>query len=504
MKTKDLLLITIGTIIFNLLFWNKGAGVNFTLFASLISFILLIINRNKIGQLALLSTIGTLVAGIAFIYYHSTISMVGLILSFVLNITFIKEPEIKSIGTALYHTLMSLGFFPSFLVKNTSIESPSKEVTSLFKRSKLILLPIIVLTVFITIFKYANPIFDDLTIYIGTEIGEFFKHFFDWISFGQICFSILGFIILGWIFFGEHVKSILSKEKRASDFIMRKKSIKTAANSQNKSFGLNALVTENKIALIMVGLINSLLLVINSIDIIYVWFNFTFSPEENLSSAVHEGTYLLILSILLSMGILLYYFRKNQNFYQKNNTLKVLSYVWIIQNIILVASVFLRNFHYIENYGLAYKRIGVLIFLCLTVFGLASLALKIRDRKSTYFLIRKNLIAVYTTLLIMTIINWDMIIVNHNINHPQQMNMDYTFLLDLSPKTYPVLLKNKSKLERKVIGRRDITYSRLLDEKIENYVNHQQNKHWLSWNYSDQQTLLKLNKNYAQKLADNH
>jgi hypothetical protein len=72
---------------------------------------------------------------------------------------------------------------------------------------------------------------------------------------------------------------------------------------------------------------------------------------------------MLILSILLSLGILIYYFRSNQNFYPKNGFLKAAAYLWLVQNAVLSVSVLIRCGYYISEYGLAYKRIGVVIFL---------------------------------------------------------------------------------------------------------------------------------------------
>jgi hypothetical protein len=61
----------------------------------------------------------------------------------------------------------------------------------------------------------------------------------------------------------------------------------------------------------------------------------------------------LLIAILVSMGTILYLFCKNLNFYAKNKALKVLAYKWLGLNALLVVSVGVRTFYYIQFFGLA-------------------------------------------------------------------------------------------------------------------------------------------------------
>src|SRR4029078_3225426 len=128
----------------------------------------------------------------------------------------------------------------------------------------------------------------------------------------------------------------------------------------------------------------------NCVDITYVWFGFTYNNDINLSEYVHEGTGLLIFSILLAMVLLLFFFRGNLNFYKQNKWLRAGAYAWLLQNSILAVSVLFRDYYYIQHYGLAYKRIGVLIFLAMVLMGLITVFIKIQKRKTAYYLLRVN------------------------------------------------------------------------------------------------------------------
>ena len=188
-------------------------------------------------------------------------------------------------------------------------------------------------------------------------------------------------------------------------------------------------------ALVLLILINLLVLAANIIDIKFLWFGFEFKEGMNLKQFVHEGTYLLILSILLSMGILLYIFRKNQNFFSKGKLLRKLASVWIAQNLVLAISVGLRNYHYIDQYGLAYKRIGVFVFLMLVLFGLFTFFVKIVKKRSGYYLINRNSWAMYLVLTASSLLSWDTIITKYNVKYCKEL--DYEFLVQMSTKALP-------------------------------------------------------------------
>ena len=192
--------------------------------------------------------------------------------------------------------------------------------------------------------------------------------------------------------------------------------------------------------------VNILLLIINIIDINFLWLSFDYSQAGNLSKLVHEGTGTLIFSIFLSIAILLYYFRKDLNFSQNNKSLKYAAYAWIVQNVILIVSVSLRNFYYINFYGLTHLRIGVGVFLLITLIGLVTLWIKIRDLRSFFYMFRVNTWALFIVWIGLTLVNWDVLIARYNLANTFRNGVDYEYLLTLSDKTLPIIYQNRSKL----------------------------------------------------------
>ena len=195
------------------------------------------------------------------------------------------------------------------------------------------------------------------------------------------------------------------------------------------------------------GLVNALLLVVNAIDVRWLWFGFEPAPGFDLAQFVHEGTYVLIFSILLAMGIVLWFFRRNLNFYAPG--LRVLRWgatVWVLQNAVLAVSVGLRNYYYIRHCGVAYKRIGVCFFLLLVFFGLGTVLLKIWQRRSAYSLVRLNSLALYAVLLALAAGNWEVWMTQYNLQ-PRFRSVDIGFLLDMPARALPTLLARRAVLD---------------------------------------------------------
>ncbi|MBL8017488.1 MAG: DUF4173 domain-containing protein [Ignavibacteria bacterium] len=247
--------------------------------------------------------------------------------------------------------------------------------------------------------------------------------------------------------------------------------------------------------IVLLCMMNALLLLLNVIDIQVTWLGFNAGEVENLAYYVHEGTYYLIFSILLSMAILLVIFRGSQNYYPKNRLLKALAYAWLAQNAFMAVSVALRNVYYIDYYyALSYKRIGVMIFILLTLFGLGTMFVKIYARKTTSFLFKVNSTAVVAVLLLMSTFSWDKTIAEFNLSNPDRNKIDIDYLLKLDDDALPVLDAHKELLDKEYLQYSFIfsEYTNGLDEykrRVHRFLAEQRNYSWLSWNLSDRNTM---------------
>lgn len=259
--------------------------------------------------------------------------------------------------------------------------------------------------------------------------------------------------------------------------------------------GIMALRNENTTGIISLVLLNILLLSINCIDVIYVWFGFQYKNDMNLSQYVHEGTGMLIFSIILAMVLVLFFFRGNLNFYERNKLLRFGAYALLVQNMVLVVSVLIRDYYYITHMGLAYKRIGVLFFLLLVLIGLITVFIKIQQVKTAYYLLRINAWFAIGILVVSACVHWDETIADYNLARKKNIPLDIKFLLSLSDKTLPVLEANSDVFDKydnqRIDGEGQYLYRSQLSPKevFENrkmyFLKTQNNYTWLSWNLAD-------------------
>ena len=257
---------------------------------------------------------------------------------------------------------------------------------------------------------------------------------------------------------------------------------------------------ERLTAIILLAGLNVLLLIANVLDIKYVWTGFAFDGQY-LKQFVHEGTYLLLISILFGAGIVLYYFRGDLNFHRRNRVVKLLSYAWLAQNVVLALSVGMRNFWYIHYYALAYKRIGVAFFLLALCIGLVLVMVKVQRGRTAHYLIRTNAVAVYCVALLMAQFNWDGIIARYNMDHREQAFVHLDFLSTMSDKALPYLVRSPEELEKiathnaELIGGID-RYSRhlymtpevyraVIDKRVYDFAYSYPDRSWREWNWAD-------------------
>ncbi|MEO5888693.1 MAG: DUF4173 domain-containing protein, partial [Ferruginibacter sp.] len=396
---------------------------------------------------------------------------------------------------------------PSFFANIRLVKGRRFNLYSIRKAIRFLVIPLLLVFVFFMLYNFANTIFKNLVNDVGLALTNFFDRFFTWFSWEHLAFLLLGLFVTGGLLLKSSVTYFSEADAKKGNDLWRKKNdlVKWKETSWFQLLslvmgrfanGAMALRNENKTAIISLALLNALLLCINCVDITYVWFGFKYNNDINLSEYVHEGTGLLIFSILLAMVLLLFFFRGNLNFYKKNKWLRFGAYAWLVQNGILVVSVLFRDYYYIDNYGLAYKRIGVLVFLLLVLAGLITVFIKIHQRKTAYYLLRVNAWFAIIILVVSSCIHWDETIARYNLARKDTITLDVYFLLSLSDKVLPVLEKNIDVLNRtdkpvlhgeegEYLYRSPLTFMQVFQNRKKEFSSEQKSYTWLSWNAAD-------------------
>ena len=503
------LLLPLGAVLFDFLFWQEQAGLNLLIYTLFVVAAVLVtlprhapVWRSGYFRIALAGTL--LSAGLVALY-GSFVAKLACVASLATMLGYVNQPDLKLVAYALLTTLGNLVRAVPAVVSQLD---PPQHTSVRLKRTwfyvRLLLVPVGLLVLFHVLFSLANPRYDALADSFFAVLGDWLARLFEQLSVLHVLFFLLGLalttsvlIIIPIHFFADH-------ESRFGEFVRRQRNRVASFGVRQpdfsaKRFHLLDLRKEYLAALAVFGLVNLLLLVENLIDINWIWFGFEPEMGFNLTQFVHEGTYVLILSILVAMGIVLWFFRRNLNFYAPGlRWLRLGATVWVIQNAVLAISVGLRNYYYILHMGLAYKRIGVYGFLLLTLFGLGTILLKIWQRRSAYSLVRLNALAAYAVLLLLASGNWENWIARYNLQSRFD-TLDLGFLLNMPGRMLPALVENRAVLAQIPTLRRETPSGtvdsisaeqaqQLLNQRVANWLHDYPAEHtWKSWTYADAQ-----------------
>ena len=423
------LLILLGGVGCTQIFYQEEMGLN-TIFFTLPVLILAFAQTYKTGpykkEIAI-AAVATFLSALAVVGNDSLLAKIMYWFSIVLFLGFIKHPLLHFLPLVTGAAISNMVTVPWNMVRQWASRTrhSSNSLGFMIKKGVSWLIPLGLFTFFLLIYYLANDKFQAL---VDSIIDFCFNSKGPGLAREQVGLFFLGFLVLGSVLLNNPIGDHLSKwQNRFSTNLNR-------SRNRNRNlptyFSPIALKGRFKLSIITLTLLNALICIVNMTDLIYVWFSPRGLSAVELSLYVHEGTNLLIFAILVAALVVLVIFRKNLNFFPNNEGLKKLAYIWIGQNIFMVFSVAIRNFQYFSTYGLTHKRIGVFIFLLIVLIGLVTLFLKIRDKKSHYFLWHRNSWAVFLILLVSCFINWNLLITRVNLKSNFIKHIDTYYLIN--------------------------------------------------------------------------
>lgn len=475
--------------LFCILFYDQGIGLNLVLFE--VPLFLLLLPQLKaltktgklIGLLVMLSLVFVVVEHTALIIsYHFFVLL--------LFTGVLASPKVKDVITAGLSTVVNFlsGTYHYFVGLRTMVDS-NKASKTIFKFFKLGVLPLLIVWIFAIIYRTSSPWFNEVAGRFLDMLGNGMEYFFKHLNPAMVFLFIVGLILSFLMLFATSGNFLKDQITNASE---------TRKRIKNRFFTgkLNALTNEYKAGVILFSGLNILLLLVNMLDIYWVWFNFNWTGQF-LKQFVHEGTYLLLFSIIISAGLVLYFFRGNQHFLQQV-WLKRLAQAWMIQNVVLAISVAVRNWWYVQYFGLAFKRIGVFYFLAFVVVVLLLVTIMVKKQKTLYFLHRHASLAALLILFCMAVPNWHVIIVKYNFAHYKSAFVELNFIAKLDKTALPYMQKTEAELAEFAAKQNDLfrfksrarymtesEFKTLVDDRIRLGLNELANKHWLSWNLAE-------------------
>ncbi|HKK76736.1 MAG TPA: DUF4173 domain-containing protein [Saprospiraceae bacterium] len=477
MQTKILknIFILLGALLYSYLFAVDHLGLNTFIFSLALFLGQVYFDRSLLRKETFRWISGAhLFIALMVVVHQSYLAQTMYLLSFLLWVGYSQLPSLRFLWYGMLLGIGSMMATPLSALKDWS-NLEWKRSRILLGWARLIVIPMVLGTLFFVIYYLANDNF-----------AAIFDRLFSWVdqidldwNWKQITLFIIGLLCMGAVLWPSVITPLLrDRESRwQMDLVRRRRRV---------YFDMTTLALKRHYftALLSLSMLNALLLLVNILDLRYVWLDFSEKSAAQLSNFVHEGTSLLIIAILLAMTVVVYFFRGNLNFYpDERRRLRQLTYVWLVQNAVLAFSVGVRNYHYLDTYGLTSLRIGVMIFLLMVLAGLYFTFRKIRDRHTTYYLLSVNSWVIFLILTASCAFNWTGIITRYNLSYLPEERLDLYYLGEqLSDKNVLLLKKHHGKLRSK-------DEKEALDGWIKQKERRLRSRHrengWRSWNWMD-------------------
>jgi hypothetical protein len=432
MKTKNFLYLITATV-FTILFYRQEAGINFALFVALLVPAAALMNRNRWNtkRFAVVAA-GALISAFSVMVYANALTIIISVLSIIMLII-IQRFKNTSYLVSLVGGMSSV-FGAVILIMIGRINTQrleqlrNSQPNHATKRWYAVLIVGMISFLFLSVYRSVSPIFDSYFTLLKGNI--------DW---GWLIFFLFGVVFLYPFFYPPRfLRKLLAIEQRYG---------KTITEDSGNLFGsklpglFSSFENERFSALLLFVILNLLLFILNGTDIQYLFLKGELPDGISYSDYVHSGVGAVILSILMVIAVLLFYFRGSLNFDTKSKYIRNLAYLWIAQNLVLVTLAGFKNQLYIDAYSLTYLRIGVYYFLAFSIIGLLLTLYKIYFKKETWFLFQSNWFGIYIVLVVSCVFNWNTIVTGHNLKSGKEV--DYAYLHELGYENYPLLWENR-------------------------------------------------------------
>lgn len=170
--------------------------------------------------------------------------------------------------------------------------------------------------------------------------------------------------------------------------------------------------------------LNLLFLLSTVTDVVFLWFSRELPEGVTHSRYLHSGVYALITTTVLS-AFLLGTLTQHTERVRHNRLVMGMSWLWLVQNLILISGVFLRLWIYVDAYGYTPKRIYVSLFLCLVLAGYSFLGWAVAREKDLKWLIGVNMVLLFGYFSILQFVDVRRIVVSLNVPLYQSSEIDF-------------------------------------------------------------------------------
>lgn len=239
------------------------------------------------------------------------------------------------------------------------------------------------------------------------------------------------------------------------------------------------------------ALFNLIFAVQNGLDMAYVWGGAGLPADLSYSEYAHRGAEPLIATALLA-GLFVLVFLHPGSATAASRPIRILVTVWIVQNLLLVASTAHRTLDYIEAYSLTNMRIAALLWMAVVATGLVLILWRLLRGKSSSWLINANLAVAAGVLAACSVVDLSAVTAAWNIRHAREVGgrgapLDLCYVRGLGGAAVVSLAELDRKPVPEALRRRaEVVREDLAAELLLNTA------HWRSWNWRDARRLARL------------
>lgn len=416
------------SLLFAALFHNVAIGLNFAVLSvALVVFWLIerpAIFKTKAGAFVALVTLGN-AAAIAWYGSWDVIFWGFLCLLLLHQLCYFPESSILLFETKGLGNLLFAPFYGIYQSFQNSEKTTELKQSKLFKFLVFGLVPLCFLLLFASIYKSLNPLFESL-----------YLNFFNAIDFELILLLLLGALLSYALFKPQLSERIFTLDKLLPN------TFNPASNKNPHSS------TEKQVGITLFSVLNLMLIIFLISDVLFL-DQIRTGKAEDYAKYVHQGVGLLIFSIVIASGFILFFFRDAQSgLLSKTHPLKLLALLWVLLNIGIVLTTVGKNLYYVDSFSLSLKRIGVFVYLTLAVVGLLMVFTKIQLQKTNAFLIRSVYWAFFGVLSLNMLIDWSTFTTHYNVEQHihKKTPLDWKYLLTLSERNLPFLQQQADEL----------------------------------------------------------
>lgn len=355
----------------------------------------------------------------------NALSFLILVMALVIALLLMTSPETTGLADRA-RALRNLVLFGPFQFFPDALQVFN--MSALTRGVALWLLPATLGTVFVALFAAANPVIEQWVSLLNPKL------ILDYVSVWRVLFWTM-ILALVWPFI--HVRWRRKKVVIPT--------VADVAEPEPLAPFVSAEFLDPSTILRSLILFNLLFAAQSILDFIYLWGHVALPANVTYASYAHRGAYPLIATALLAAAFVLVAMHPGGPA-EKSKVIRPLVYLWVGQNVLLVASSILRLDLYVDIYMLTYWRIAAFIWMGLVALGLILIVARIVLDRSNQWLVRANLIALTIVLYICSLVNFDALIADYNVAHSREVSgkgveIDIYYLTQLGPQALPAIEK---------------------------------------------------------------